>query len=73
MSYLLLFINVLSGIVGIVVIMMVVVGGIQYSASAGDPQKVNAAKKRIANALLALVAYIFLYAFLQWIVPGGIF
>lgn len=72
-GYLLLTINILSGIVGVVVIAMMIAGGIQYSSAGGDPGKVVAAKKRIGNALLALVAYIFLYAFLQWIVPGGIF
>lgn len=72
-GYLLTFINVLSGIVGIVVVLMIITGGIQYASSADDPQKVTAAKKRIFNAIFAIVAYIFLYAFLQWIVPGGVF
>lgn len=67
------FINVLSAMVGITVVIMVIVGGIQYSAAGDDPQKVQEAKKKISNALLALVAFIFMYAFLQWVVPGGLF
>lgn len=67
------FINVLSAMVGITVVIMVIIGGIQYSASGDDPQKVQEAKKKISNALLALVAFIFMYAFLQWVVPGGLF
>lgn len=69
----LIFINVLSVGVGVVVVIMIIWGGIQYTASRANPQSVQAAKSRIINALFALVAYLFIYAFLQWIVPGGIF
>lgn len=72
-QYVQMFVNVLSGAVGIIVVIMVIVGGIQYSSAGGNPQAVAAAKKRIINAILALVALIFMYAFLQWLVPGGVF
>lgn len=65
-------INFLSALVGIVVLASVIFGGIQYSTAGGDPSKVAAARQRIINSLLALAAFIFLYAFLQWIIPGGI-
>lgn len=65
--------NILSAVVGIVVVLMVVVGGIQYSASRDNPQATAAAKARIRNAIMALVAYLFVYAFLQYLIPGGIF
>lgn len=66
-------INFLTAVVGIVVTIAIIVGGIQYSTSADDPQKVAAAKARIINAVLAMLAFIFLWAFLQWLVPGGVF
>lgn len=72
-GYLLTFTNILSGLVAVVIVIMIITGGIQYATSADDPQKVTAAKKRIFNAIFALVAYIFMFAFLQWIVPGGVF
>lgn len=62
----------LSALVGVAVVASVVVGGIQYSSSAGDPQKASAAKNRIRNALLALVTYIFLLALLNFLIPGGL-
>ncbi len=65
-------INFLSVGVGVIVVIMIIIGGIQYSAAGGNPQAVQAAKSKIANAIIALVAYIFLFAFLQWVVPGGI-
>lgn len=61
----------LAAIVGIVVVISIVLGGIQYSASADNPQASAAAKKRIGNALLAAVAFLFLYGFLEFIIPGG--
>jgi hypothetical protein len=71
--YLQLFINVLSALVGIIVVAMLVLGGIQYTTAGNDPQKVGAAKNRVRNAITALIMFIFMYSILQWLVPGGIF
>jgi len=60
----------MGSIVGLVVTVSIVVGGIQYSASADDPSRLAAARKRIRNAVIALVAFLFLYGLLQWLVPG---
>ncbi len=66
------FINVLASAVGVVVTISIVVAGIQYASSNGDPGKMQAAKKRIINAIIALVGFFLLYAVLQWLVPGGL-
>jgi exosortase/archaeosortase len=58
---------------GLIVSIMIVIGGIQYITAGSEPQKVAAAKGRIANAIVALFAFAFMYAILQWLVPGGIF
>jgi hypothetical protein len=63
----------LSGIAGLVIIAMIIFGGIQYSAAGSDPSKVQAAKQKIFNSLLALLLLVFGFAILQWLVPGGIF
>ncbi len=65
--------NVLSIGVGVVVTLMMVMGGLQYMTSRDNPQAVQAARARIMNAVIAMVSYVFIYAFLQWIVPGGVF
>jgi hypothetical protein len=65
-------VNLLAVGIGVVVVGSVTAGGIQYSSAQGDPGKVAAAKERIFNALLALSGFIFLYAFLQWVIPGGL-
>jgi hypothetical protein len=66
-------INLLSLVFGLIVVISIILGGIQFTTSEGDPQKAAAAKGRISKAIFALFAYAFLYAFLQFIVPGGIF
>lgn len=63
-------IRVLSDGVGLVVVGSVIVGGIQYSASRGDPQATAMAINRIRSSLLALLIFIFAYAFLNYLLPG---
>lgn len=58
--------------VGIVIVLMIIIGGIRYIASGGNPEAAAAAKKMVTNALLALVAFIFLAAILNFIIPGGL-
>lgn len=73
LSYLAGIINFLALGVPVVVVAAIIVGGIQYITAGGVPQKLEAARKRIINALIALVTFIFLYAILRWLVPGDIF
>ena len=72
-KYVNMFINFLTAGVGIIIVIMVIIGGYGYLTSSGDPQKAAAARGRIANALIALMASILMYAVLQWLIPGGIF
>ncbi len=66
-------INLLAAGVGVVVVIMIIIGGIQYASAGPNPQAVYAAKQKIANAVIALLAFFFLYAFLQYLIPGGVF
>lgn len=66
-------INFLAAGVGVIVTIMIIIGGIQYAAAGPNPQAVQAAKKKITNAIIALLAFFFLYAFMQYLIPGGIF
>ena len=71
-QYIEIFINILSGLVGVVVVMVIIIGGIQYATAGDEPGKIQAARQRITKALIALLVFIFLYAFLQYLVPGGV-
>lgn len=66
------FIVLLSILVGIVAVLSLILGGIQYTTSSGDPQKTAQAKSRIGKTIMALLAYAFLYAFLNFLIPGGV-
>ena len=64
-------INFLSAGVGVVVTISVVIAGIQYTTSRGDPQRTGAAVKRLWSAGLAIFLYVFGWAILNWLIPGG--
>lgn len=72
LAYLVAILRFLTYGVGIVVTMMIIIGGIQYSAAGGNAQAVGAAKMRIMNAVIALILYIFAFAILNFVVPGGL-
>jgi hypothetical protein len=63
----------LSSGVGLVVIGSIILGGIQYSASRGDPKATAAAIGRIRSSVVALIIFIFGYAILNYIIPSGFF
>ena len=52
---------------------MMTYAGVQYAAAADSPDKLKAAKKLIWDIIIGLLAFFFLYAFMQWLIPGGIF
>ncbi len=66
-------INLLSAVFGLVAVISLILGGINYAASEGDPQKASKAKQRIVNTIFAVFAYMFLFAFLEFLIPGGLF
>ena len=72
-KYIQYFSNFLSAVVGMVVVIMIIIGGIQYSTAGDNPQAVAAGKQKIKNSIIALFLWIFMSAFLQWIIPGGLF
>lgn len=72
MAYVRLVIAFLSSLVGLVVILMLVIAGVQYITAAGNSSQVAAAKGRIQNALIGLFLFILMYAILNYLIPGGI-
>jgi TRAP-type C4-dicarboxylate transport system permease small subunit len=64
-------IRILSYGVGLVVIASIVLAGIQYSASQGNPQETAKAVNRIRSSVFALLIYIFGFAILNYLIPGA--
>jgi heme exporter protein D len=68
-----LFFNWLAIGVGVVVVIFVVVGAIQYITAAGNQEQAKKAIERIRNAVLALGLYLIMWALMNFIIPGGVF
>jgi hypothetical protein len=62
-----------SGLVVLAVVGNMIYAGIQYSMSEGDSGKAAKARQRVRDGVMALVLYLLLSGFIQWLIPGGIF
>jgi len=60
-------INVMLFIVGILSVVMIIFGGIRYTASAGNKTQVDNAKNTIIYAVVGLVVAIVAFALVQWV------
>jgi fumarate reductase subunit C len=67
------FVNTIAVIIFVGATAMMIFAGIQYMTAADNAQKIQDSKKRITNVIVGLIAFFFLYAFMQWLIPGGIF
>lgn len=65
-------VKLLAAMAGVAVVFGIMMGGMQYASSQGDPQKTAAAKGRITKSLVALFTFFFLYSMLQFLSPGGL-
>lgn len=66
-------INVLSALVMAAFVISMIIAGIQYMTARDNASQVSAAKDRIVTIAITFPLFIFGYALLQWLIPGGIF
>jgi uncharacterized membrane protein len=59
--------------VAVAVLGGVIYGAILYTTAAGNAEQTKRAIGAIRNAFIALVLYFAMWAFLNWLVPGGLF
>ncbi|MDQ5914077.1 MAG: hypothetical protein QG623_696 [Patescibacteria group bacterium] len=64
------FVEILSLLIGLVLVGSTIFAGIQYTTAGGDTGKVQKAKGRLASNILVLVLYMFSAAILNWLLPG---
>lgn len=64
-------INLGAILAGLAVVIGIIIGGIQYATSGGDPQKAATGKGHVKKAVIALIGFFFLYAFLRFLIPGN--
>lgn len=72
-SLVLQIINFLAVGVGIAVVGGIIWGGLLYASSNGDSSKAKQGITTIVNAVIGLLFFMFMYALINFIVPGGLF
>lgn len=72
MSLVLQIINFLAIGVGIVVVGGITYGALLYTTSNGDSSKAQQGITTIVNAVIGLLLFIFTYAIINYLVPGGV-
>jgi len=55
--------------IGILGVLGVTIVGIQYLTAGGSEEKTRKAKRRMLEIVIGLVAYVLIYALLQWLIP----
>ena len=58
--------------VGIAAVGSIVFAGILYITALDNAGQVSKAKTMIMNTVIGIIAYILMWAFLEWIIPGGV-
>ena len=59
--------------VGIAGTLGIIITGIMYLTARDNEAQMTKAKSRLINIVIGLAAYAVMWAFLQWLLPGGIF
>jgi len=72
-ALLLMAINILTAGVGIAAVGGIIYGSIMYTTAGDNEGQVKQAKEIIRNVIIGIIAYVAMYALLQFIVPGGVF
>ena len=60
-------VNIILYIVGAAAVIVIIISGLRYTMSAGNPQTVAAAKSTLIYAVIGLLVAIFAYAIVAWV------
>ena len=72
MSVLTVIINVALGVIGFIAVVMIILGGVQYTTSSGDAAKVTKAKNTILYGIVGLVVALLAFAIVNFVL-GNVF
>jgi len=70
---LLLAINILTAGIGIAAVGGLIYGSILYTSSGAGSDGIKKAKEIIIGVVIGIIAYVLMYSFMNFIIPGGIF
>ncbi len=65
--------NILLALVGIAAVGGLVYGAVRYSSAGDNTSQVEQAKTIIKNVIIGIVLFLVMWAFIQYMIPGGIF
>lgn len=65
-----LVVNIMTIGIGILGVVGITIVGIQYLTAGGNEEKTRKAKQRLFEIIIGLVAYVIIYALLNWLIPG---
>lgn len=70
-------INVVIGVIGFIAVIVIILGGVQYTTSAGDGGKVKKAKDTIMYGIIGLVVALMAYSIVNFVLanvfkPSGV-
>ena len=63
-------IDVLTIGIGAAAVIGIIISGIQYATSSGDPAATTKAKNRLIEILIGILVYGLFYGLMRWLVPG---
>ncbi|MDO4781269.1 MAG: hypothetical protein Q4A34_02675 [Candidatus Saccharibacteria bacterium] len=66
-------IKIMTGIIGVVAVGVTAYGGVLYAQSGSSPEMMKKAKDMWINVVIGLIAYAFLVAITNFLIPGGVF
>ena len=66
------FIQILTILIGTIAVLGIVIAGIMYITSSSDVDRQTKAKRRLFEIVIGLLCYGTLFAFMEFIIPGGI-
>lgn len=62
--------NIIIGILAVVAVLIIILAGLKYITSSGDPQGVASAKKAILYAILGLVVCALAFSVVTFVIKG---
>lgn len=63
-------IDVIIGVLGLVAVLVIILGGVSYTTSTGDPGKVKKAKDTIMYGIIGLIVAILAYAIVNFVLSS---
>ena len=66
-------INILTAGVGVLALAGIVYGAILYTSAGGKPEQIKKATTVFTNVVIGIICFAAMWAFLNFIIPGGVF